>query len=63
MQTPEQLKATLADWDDDTIEGYWELVDAAASVQANQGNPEKAEQYRVLAETCEDVLQERWAHK
>ena len=63
MITPDKLREDFADCEDWIVEGYWELADTAAKVNAARGDREKAEQCQALAETCEDMLRARWSDK
>jgi hypothetical protein len=62
MERPEQLqlRETIQLWEDELIEGYWEVLDTASHMNVDQ---EKVTQYAALAQTCEETLQARWEGK
>jgi hypothetical protein len=58
--TPEHLRAGTRTWDDAEIAGYGECMALAAEATATSF-PEQAAHYELLAQTCEQIVQERRA--
>ena len=59
--TPEQLRASTVNFEDEDIESYADYMTFLAQKRATEGNQAEAAHCELLAATCAEIIQERRA--